>query len=129
MTSKPTPKADALRALREDNATLGTIAEQIERMPIDEAAATKLAADIMRLITEHYRAQMRETGIDRGNVYAVLNALAAATAAVLTGTGIDPDAITFFDRALEENLAGNLGGKEETALPLFGVLKGEVLKP
>lgn len=46
--SKPTPKSDALRALRENNDALAGIADTIERMPLDDDATARVAALLIR---------------------------------------------------------------------------------
>ncbi len=46
--SKPTPKTDALRAMREANPALAGIAKTIDRMDLDDDATARVAALLVR---------------------------------------------------------------------------------
>ena len=100
VSSKATPKADALRALRESDTRPMTRAG--ERMPINDDATAKAEA---LLIRARYRLN---TMPDPSNP--------------------SPDEVLIHDLA-RMLVAAFSEGEGDDALPLFGVLKGEVLAP
>ena len=69
---------------------------------MDEDGIVELRNTILEEVMAYYRE--RSTSCDR--VFEVLNALAAATAMILKGTGNDQAARAFFDAALDNNIRG-----------------------
>lgn len=73
-------------------------------MSIDQVVVNALAVRVFEAVRE--RLDMPPHSAD--NVWTVLNALAGATAIVLCGTGNDPNARRFFDRALDQQVAATM---------------------
>lgn len=70
--------------------------------PLDEKSVSDLAQAIIGCLRDHYETRMR--ALDGPNyciTLETLNALAISVAVLLAGTGWDPDAVAFFDNALE----------------------------
>ena len=61
----------------------------------DEAAASRLTANLMAVIRAHYLARTTDRAPQPSHVYEVLSALAAVTSVTLEGTSFDPDALDF----------------------------------
>lgn len=70
--------------------------------PLNAKAVMRLAQDLMEIVRDHQRDGARHPN----TVLEALNALAVTAAVVTLGTGPDPNAVSFFQAAFEQQLRG-----------------------